>query len=317
MGISAAFRNLHGELIVYAPVSAQVSLCATNASKSKLAHGPVLFCRSSQGLEDLGELVHVIGPLHKGDPEHEFCKNAPSGPEIYASAIRLGPKEELWRSVPSGDPKTGRIKWGTAQCSRGNVQCHHLTRHLCLRIGVLSGESKISNLERAVARYEQIIRFHILCTLSFQQHSSRSPARTIRLAYPMENPVAMTKFEALERHEHPRFEICRLEDETVVFDHSLEISVEKLEHQVQVGLVRKDVQQLYIHNAGSAPGNDSWGGRADLDDIGMLELAKKLDFADGRHVKPILELAHFDLSARTPAALAHAAHANKTLDPPF
>lgn len=108
----------------------------------------------------------------------------------------------------------------------------------------------------------------------------------------MEDVVEVAEVEAAEGHEHPGLDVGRLEDEHAVLDDGLEVRVEVLEHEVEVGFGGKDVEQLA---KGSARGMLERRGGADLDDVRMLELLEEFDLADGRHVEPIFELAGLPL----------------------
>ena len=54
----------------------------------------------------------------------------------------------------------------------------------------------------------------------------------------------MAEFETFEAHGHPRFDVCCLKYQTSVLDDCLEVRIEVFEDQVEVGLVREDVQEL-------------------------------------------------------------------------
>jgi len=54
----------------------------------------------------------------------------------------------------------------------------------------------------------------------------------------------MAKFQSFDCHEHPALDVGRLKEERLVLDDSLEVSVEELEHKVQVGLVAEHIHQL-------------------------------------------------------------------------
>lgn len=58
----------------------------------------------------------------------------------------------------------------------------------------------------------------------------------------MKYPVAMAKLQTFEAHGHPRLDVCCLEYQTPVLDDCLEIRVKILEDQIEVGLVRENVQ---------------------------------------------------------------------------
>jgi hypothetical protein len=55
-------------------------------------------------------------------------------------------------------------------------------------------------------------------------------------AHSMQNGVSMAEFKTAEDHGHPAFDICRQKDQRTVLDDHLEVSVEELEHKIQIGL---------------------------------------------------------------------------------
>lgn len=115
---------------------------------------------------------------------------------------------------------------------------------------------------------------------------------------PMQDPVAMAELESLHCHEHPALDVGALKQQRLVLDDSLKISVEELEHQVEVGLVAEDVYQLRTRGEGRVSEGAPGVGVAvatDLDHVGVAQLAQKLDLPDRRHVQAILELPNFDL----------------------
>jgi preprotein translocase subunit SecA len=54
----------------------------------------------------------------------------------------------------------------------------------------------------------------------------------------------MAVVQATQHHHHPAFDISRHKKNALVFDYLLEIRVKVLEHQVQIGLVRKHINEL-------------------------------------------------------------------------
>lgn len=68
----------------------------------------------------------------------------------------------------------------------------------------------------------------------------------------------MAEFEPLDRHEHPALDVGSLEEQCLVLDNRLEVSVEELEHEVEVGLVAEHVDQLY----GRRPASELWASSA-------------------------------------------------------
>lgn len=52
----------------------------------------------------------------------------------------------------------------------------------------------------------------------------------------MKDAVAMTELEASQSHLHPGLDVAGEEDERLVADDVLEIGLEELEHEIQVGL---------------------------------------------------------------------------------
>lgn len=53
----------------------------------------------------------------------------------------------------------------------------------------------------------------------------------------MQDPVTVAEFQSFHSHEHPTLDVCALKYERLVLDDGFEVGVEKLEDQVQVGLV--------------------------------------------------------------------------------
>lgn len=54
--------------------------------------------------------------------------------------------------------------------------------------------------------------------------------------------MSMNVLEAAQRHRHPAFDVAILEDQLMVADHSFEVGIEELEHQIDVLLDREHVQ---------------------------------------------------------------------------
>lgn len=54
----------------------------------------------------------------------------------------------------------------------------------------------------------------------------------------------MAELQSFEGHEHPALDVGTLEHERVVLDNGFEVCVEKLEYEVEVGLVGEDVEKL-------------------------------------------------------------------------
>jgi hypothetical protein len=69
----------------------------------------------------------------------------------------------------------------------------------------------------------------------------------------MQDAVPMYILETPERHGHPALDVGVLEDERLVSNDGLEIRVEVLEHQVDVLLDGKHIEQLESVTAGAEP----------------------------------------------------------------
>ena len=78
-----------------------------------------------------------------------------------------------------------------------------------------------------------------------------------------------------EGHLHVRLDLGRPEGQELVLYHGFEVGLAALEHEVQVSLVRKAIDEL--------------------DDVRVSKLLQQLDLADGREVHPFLELSQTDL----------------------
>lgn len=121
---------------------------------------------------------------------------------------------------------------------------HDLARHLCRLVGVLARETEVGKLEDSVGRDEQVVGFHVLRREEGRSARQSRGRRTCKGAHAMEDPVLVAKVEALDGHEHPRLDVCALEQEGLVADDGLEVRVEELEDEVEVGLDGEDVEEL-------------------------------------------------------------------------
>lgn len=95
------------------------------------------------------------------------------------------------------------------------------------------------------------------------------------MTYTMQNTIPMYILQPPQRHGHPALYIRRLEHQRLVPDHRFEIRGQKLEHEVDVLLDGKDVEEH--------------------DDVGVVQFLEKLDFAQGSHIEPVLHFTDFDL----------------------
>jgi hypothetical protein len=65
-----------------------------------------------------------------------------------------------------------------------------------------------------------------------------------RFTHPVQNMVAVAELDAAKGHGHPGLDVRGREHEGAVLDDILEVRVQELKHQVEILLVREDIQEL-------------------------------------------------------------------------
>lgn len=102
--------------------------------------GPVVFCRSADGLADHLDLVELVVAGHVRRAKDELCEDSADGPNVDGAAVVSGAEEQLRRAVPTGDDVGSHVAMGVGEAPR---------------------ETEIGKLDLAVGGDEQVVGLDI------------------------------------------------------------------------------------------------------------------------------------------------------------